>query len=400
MKTVFEMRRLTPLVAVVLGTGCLATDQENDDDDPLLDPIAFRSVDAGAAHSCGLDGSGAAFCWGENGLGQLGNADLNSTTEPVAVFQGSMAFSEVSAGASHSCAALSDGQVYCWGSNEFGQMGNGNFGTVESAPVRVTTNVLFGSVSAGGAHSCAISSDNRAFCWGLAGDGQLGTGISGDNPRPTAEQVVGDLQFVAVSAGNQHTCAITAGGAAYCWGRGTMGELGQGANNSSDVPVAVSGGLAFFRIAAGDEHTCGLVLDGAAYCWGSGADGRLGTGVTSNTNEPTEVSGGILFEDISAGGAHTCAVTGDDVAYCWGRNDQGQLGDGTSVTRLEPTAVTGGIDFEAVSAGTGPVVTATCGYGADGFVYCWGDGLSGHIGNGSQASVAVPTRVSGQAGMN
>jgi alpha-tubulin suppressor-like RCC1 family protein len=394
MISVSQKRQLLPLLALAVGAGCLATDPDPTLNGTPADTVEFQSVDAGALHACGIGVGGEGFCWGENGLGQLGVGDVENRTEPTAVLQGELVFTEMSAGASHTCALTDGRELYCWGSNQFGQLGSAAAGG-QSTPVRLSNALEFATVSVGGAHACGLAA-SAAYCWGLAGGGQLGTGVTGEVARPNPEAVLGGHSFQELSAGNQHTCAVTPAGEAYCWGDGSSGELGNGGNVGSAEPVAVSGGILFRHISAGDEHTCGTALDGVAYCWGAGDDGRLGYGGVSDSNEPVLVNGGITFASISAGGAHTCGVAGNGIAYCWGRNSGGQLGDGSTTSRLEPTPVSGALEFETVSAGTGPVVTATCGFGSDGLVYCWGDGLSGQLGNGATTSVSVPTVVSNQ----
>ena len=157
--------------------------------------------------------------------------------------------------------------------------------------------------------------------------------------------VTGGLTFKTVSAGKLHTCALDSTGQAYCWGRNSDGQLGDGSTNTSNVPVPVSG-PPFIAIAAGTSHTCGLTSAGVLYCWGKNDKGQLGTGNTASINSPTAVAGGLQFASVSVGENHTCGVTKDPVTlspsplvYCWGDNQFGQLGDGTLTDRPAPTKV-------------------------------------------------------------
>jgi alpha-tubulin suppressor-like RCC1 family protein len=175
--------------------------------------------------------------------------------------------------------------------------------------------------------------------WG----GTLGDGTSsGDRNIPVL--VAGGLGFASVRAGSQHTCGLTTGGAAYCWGRNLFGELGDGTPTSPEnpanqnIPVLVSGGLSFASVSAGGFHSCGVTPGGDAYCWGGNRAGELGDGTFTDRNIPVLVSGGLSFASVSVG-EPTCGVTPGGEAYCWGPNGAGSLGDGTTTKSATPVRV-------------------------------------------------------------
>jgi alpha-tubulin suppressor-like RCC1 family protein len=187
-------------------------------------------------------------------------------------------------------------------------------------------------------------------------------GKSGSATVAVVPVVVSLLTFTSVAAGGAHTCALTASGAAYCWGRGESGQLGiptpattcntdGGPFACSRVPIPVGGGIAFTVLTGGGAHTCGLTSDGSAYCWGSNASGQLGDNSATKREAPTAVATQLKFVSIDAGAQHTCALTGAGVAYCWGANNRGQLGNTTQAGSLMPTAVTGDHTFQMITAG-------------------------------------------------
>jgi alpha-tubulin suppressor-like RCC1 family protein len=359
-------------------------------------PPQFRSVSAGYLHTCAVTTSGATFCWGENRLGALGDGqrDTNSLV-PVPV-GGHLSFAAVSAGgedSGHTCGLTPGGVGYCWGNATFGRLGDGVNGIGGAvAPRAVAGTLRFAGMSAGYDNSCGLLAGGALWCWGDGSFGQLGNGaFSTYSLSPVS--VSGGLTFVAVSAGAQHGCGIAAGGAAYCWGYNGLGALGNGTSRDTALPAVVSGGFVFVAISSGRNHTCAVTVDSAAYCWGYNDFGRLGDGSTTASTVPVAVAGGLHFAMIGAGGYHSCGLTSGGQAYCWGRNESGQLGDGTTTNRLLPVAVGSGLSFAAVTTGW----RHTCGVTTAGAVYCWGLNDHGQLGDGTTSSRSAPRRISGPA---
>jgi alpha-tubulin suppressor-like RCC1 family protein len=374
--------------------------------------LRFASVSAGTDFSCGVTPTGTAYCWGRNAGGSLGNGAGGNRTEPTAVtMPPGVRFDSVSAGQDHACGLASTGAIYCWGSNGSGQLGTGDM-TSRSEPTLVIAplgapSVTYTNVSAGAQFTCARTPTELVYCWGLNFDGQLGNaenaGLNTPNPQPLEVQG-GPFAVVSVFLG--HACALTDVGFAVCWGSNTTGQLGRGGSPDPGdfLPGQISGSRRFSAIAAGDGHTCAVELGGAGWCWGSNANGQLGTtlgGGASLSTFPVAVNGTRTFESISAGQALSCAVATNEAGFCWGSNASGQLGIGSDLSQPsppQPRTVSGGLEFRAIDAGT----AHACGVTVDNRAYCWGrpnDGLNldaNALGTGAPAISRVPAPVSGQ----
>jgi alpha-tubulin suppressor-like RCC1 family protein len=238
--------------------------------------LTFTRLTAGSASTYGLTGGGAAYVLGDT----------------LPAVPGGLTFVELALGSSHACGLTSGGAAYCWGGNSFGQLGD-NSTVGHTTPVAVAGGLAFTRLIAGYWHTCGLTSGGKAYCWGWNSVGQLGDGSTTRRLAPVG--VAGGLVFANLTAGGEHSCGVTSGGAAYCWGSNDYSELGTTANFSSCLlnssgdfsrcsvlPVAVAGGLTFASLTAGYLHTCGLTSGGAAYCWGDDLFGELGDGSTIN----------------------------------------------------------------------------------------------------------------------
>lgn len=348
----------------------------------------YKRQAAGFQHTCALDSSGRAYCWGDNNSGQLGNggSGVVGSSGPVAV-TGGHTFVQLVAGLGHNCGLTATGAAYCWGGNGLGQLGDGGpGGGISASPMPVVGGHSFAELAAGAFHTCGITSSGAAYCWGANTYGQLGTSVAPWTSTPLP--VEGGHTFTRIEAGGSNsTCALDVSGAAYCWGAG--GTLGNGHFDNQFAPVPVLGGHRFTDLAVGGGHTCGVTITGAAYCWGYNGYGQIGDGTLDHAWIPVAVTGGLTLVRVAPGLEHSCGVVISGATYCWGNNANGQLGIGAfGAPQTTPMAVAGGHVFVELAAGGGH----TCGRKDAGAMFCWGSGAQGQLGNGGvQSLVPVPT---------
>lgn len=346
-----------------------------------------KEVVAGLGHTCVRRSDGVALCWGANNNGQIGNgqtstnvptpyavATLGSTVIGLGRDQntslavksdntlwcwgyagdnecgdgatGNMRVTPVltplspSAAATggwwHTCASKTTGGLWCWGSNQTGEVGDGTSGGSVATPSKVVGLTDVTQFCGGYAHTCARTSDGKAWCWGWKTYGQVGDGsVTGKQTTPYNITALG-TSVVEVACGMNHSCARTAAGAIWCWGNGALGQIGTGSTTTNNpVPAQIfAAGSTNVQVAAWGNFTCARRANGTIWCWGENADGQVGNGKTT-ASEPNPVQATALSVpaiDLVAGTFHTCARDGFDNLWCWGRNSEAQLGAGSTST--------------------------------------------------------------------
>jgi alpha-tubulin suppressor-like RCC1 family protein len=357
-------------------------------------PFTWKQVAAGGAHACGLTQKGGIKCWGSNMFGQTGDGTKTLQYSHPQDVQGlDPEMTALSAGTYFSCGVTHAGGVQCWGANWRGQLGNGTTDTPDQA---VDVSGLTGGVAGialGNEHACALLDNGTVKCWGANGNGQLGDGTN--DQRTTPVDVVGlEPGIVAIAAGGNRTCAITKQKTAVCWGDNPNGELGDGTTDPKNTPVAVQGLADAQSIGLGGSFACALTRAGEVWCWG---DLSMSTWYEKTKPEPAKTPMRIegftgKIKTIDAGNNHVCALDSQGKAFCWGQNTYGQLGDGTTEKRNDPAKIKGAAsDAASITAG----YDFTCAVLKPGWIQCWGKNDSGQLGDGAVLLQPVPVDVTG-----
>lgn len=381
------------------------------------DSAIAASIATGENFSCSVMANSTVSCWGSNDEGQLGRNDLvdddtpGSVVMPAAPVIPYYGLQAVTAGKDHACALTATGNVDCWGSNVYGQLGDGNSGggVYSALGVRVvdaSDNALSGivAIDAGERHTCAVKSNGDLYCWGANSDGQLGTGNTSDSAKATLVQAASSVDFAdthSVSAGKAHTCALKSdtGGneTLMCWGDNSKRQLGYGTDTDTDqvYPVEVIDGdsnplVSPVQIAVGSEQSCALLATNAVYCWG--ANDAEQSGVDDGGSNPTVLNPTLLSDvnggqpagivRVALGATHGCAILADQKMTCWGSGANGKLGnDGTADTHEQVLVNSTDLSTNlpgvlALSLGS----EHSCAVVQGGQVRCFGSNVNGALG--------------------
>lgn len=317
-------------------------------------PERLRSLEAGVFQACGLSEGGVTLCSSRLGGEVPENCRAAVCLGPLRG-GASTSFVQVSTGYYHACALDAKGRAWCWGGNGMGQVGNArrppdpgaSGGERVAAPARVAGSVAFEEISAGEMHTCALTRRGEAYCWGYGQSGELGrdtvmTYCSGAMPHPNTTcsvdrpiRVQTPARFKRISAGMRLTCALSIDDAVWCWGSNYRCALGTCGTPDSPIPVRIALPSPAVSVDAGYWSACAITVDHRGWCWGNNVTGQLGSLVASPkgacfqggmcTPTPTEVDGGHRWRSISAGESHTCGVRLDGEVFCWGATSEGKL---------------------------------------------------------------------------
>lgn len=360
-------------------------------------PAANKVVSTGFMHSVAVRSDGTAWAWGMNDRGQLGDG-ATSDRNVAAQVNGLDNAMAITAGESHTVALKSDGTVWTWGSNSAGQLGLGatDF-DAHSTPVQVSGLAGVAAVAASAYSTAVLKSDGTVWCWGDNSYGQLGDGSTMD--RSTPVQVSGLTGVTAIAAGRYHTLALKSDGTVWAWGQNNHGALGDGTTVAqSTVPVQASGVTGIINVAAGAYHSLALKSDGTLWVWGDNSLEQLGFGTgTYDSNFHAPVQHSLMGVTAIAGAEFVSFVgTTDGTAWSWGSNSWDQLGYHTTTGAAGPGQMTG-YSWVAVASSHGDHVIAL---NADGTVWAWGNNERGQLGKGNfNRYDNAPALVSGLSGV-
>lgn len=347
--------------------------------------LRVTQIVGGLSHTCAITAEGAAKCWGYNNNGQLGDGSTNQRTTPVQVAGLTSGVTSIAAGQRHSC-AVHAGVAKCWGYNSENQLGDGTT-TERRSPQPVINTLMTAPVSVYtyNAHTCATTSDGKAFCWGLNNFGQLGDTSTTNRSSPVAMTLMADVSVKQLALGMQHTCALTTANQTYCWGKNDRGQLGNG--TTADNRARGNAIEGFTSIASGSIHVCGITGAGGLSCWGGNTHGQVGDGTMVVKPRPTIISSIAGVQQVRAGDLHTCALTTGGAISCWGANASKQAGDASAPYLVAPK--------QMVSSGASTLAAGgnhSCAV-LEGYAKCWGLNANGQLGNNTTNTSATPVNI-------
>ena len=325
------------------------------------------------------------WVWGANFNGGLGDNTTTHRSTPVTTLAGGANWKQVFAGEVHTAAIKTDGTLWTWGYNLYGQLGDNTSGISRLTPVTTFAGgTNWKQVARGRSHTAAIKTDGTLWTWGYNGTGGLGNNTTTDRSTPVTT-FAGGTNWKQVAGGEFHTAAIKTDGTLWTWGSGSSGKLGDNTTTQRITPVTTfAGGTNWKQVASGREHTVAIKTDGTLWTWGRNYFGQLGDNTTTQRQTPvTTFAGGTNWKQVSCGGYFTAAIKTDGTLWTWGRNSYGQLGNNTTTNRSTPvTTFAGGTNWKQVTGGQ----HHTAAIKTDGTLWSWGGNAYGQLGDNTSGT--------------
>ena len=381
------------LIGAHTGSLSIATDAAGSPHTVTLGGIGAipgAAITAGGAHNAVLKSDGTVWAWGLNGHGQVGIGSFETPQLSPIKVPGQSGIAAIAAGQFHVITLKSDGTVWTWGNNQYGQLGDGTTNN-GATPMLVLGGDGVKAISAGYDQTFALKADGTVQAWGYNGYGQLGDGTTTDRWAPVPVPNLSGVTAITVNV--YHGIALNPDHTARAWGYNGTGALGDGTTSNRSVPVQVQGLANIASVMAGLYHSVALKTDGTVWTWGYNNDGELGDGTSTWRSSPGQIASLSNIAAISVGtsGQHSIALKADGTVWAWGQNSNGQLGDGTLINRVLPVRVTGLSGVTAIAAGNSYSLALK----SDGTIWAWGSNSSGQLGDGTTTQQTSPVQVAG-----
>jgi len=329
------------------------------------------------------------FTWGLNNYGQLGDNTTAHRSTPRQEFTSSTNWKQVATGNRHTAAIKIDGTMWAWGRNTYGQLGDNTNGNDRSTPRQeFTSSTNWKQVSAGGKHIAAIKTDGTMWAWGRNTYGQLGDNTNGNDRSTPRQEFTSSTNWRQVAAGYRHTVAIKTDGTLWAWGRNSEGQLGDNTLVEKNTPIQVGTATNWKQVVGTQDRSIAIKTDGTLWTWGSNNHGQLGDNTTATRSTPRqEFTSSTNWKQVAAGYSNTVAVKTDGTLWAWGNNSNGQVGDNTTASRSTPRQeFTSSTNWKQVSAGGKHIAAIK----TDGTLWAWGLNTYGQLGDNTTAHRSTP----------
>ena len=340
--------------------------------------VQFKEIEVGGYHTLALDKDNNLWAWGSNRNGQLGDGTTMNRTSPTKIETG-ITFVQLSAGHTHSAGIDNEGKLWTWGFNRFGELGDGTAGDENSknVPQNIMKDKTFKKVIASDYSTLAIDMNDEIWYWGSY--------YGSSNSMAYIPQKLDFKIEYSLISGNSHYLFLDKQKKLWSWGSNYNGELGDGTTTQRTGPVQIMSDKKFTQVSAGERFSLVIDDDGKIWSWGRNSVGQLGDGTTANKTSPVQIKQGTNFIQVSAGYMHSLAIDSEGNLWTWGRNKEGQLGDGTTNNRAVPQKIMNGTKFKRVYARE----YSSLALDVNGNLWSWGENVDSVLGDGTTADIRL-----------